>query len=78
MAYLRIADIPAFAESLGLEMLHLAAGIRIYPDTPLARLAVAEGRVDAHDDLLRPRFYVRPELDGLIRERVARHAPGTT
>ena len=61
-----------FADSLDLEMLHVSVGIRIYPRTPLARLAVEEGLVSPEDDLLRPRFYVRPELDAFIREEVSR------
>lgn len=61
-----------FADSLDLEMLHVSVGIRIYPRTPLARLAVEEGLVSADDDLLRPRFYVRPGLEGFIREEVSR------
>jgi len=61
-----------FADSLDLEMLHVSVGIRIYPRTPLARLAVEEGMVSPQDDLLRPRFCVRPGLDGFIREEVTR------
>ncbi len=61
-----------FADSLALEMLHVSVGIRIYPRTPLAGLAVEEGIVSPDDDLLHPRFYVRPGLDAFIREEVAR------
>lgn len=61
-----------FADSLNLEILHVSVGIRIYPRTPLARLAVEEGLVSADDDLLHPRFYVRPGLEGFIREEVDR------
>ncbi len=50
----------AFADSLQLDMLNVRVGIRIYPRTPLARIALAEGVIAAGDDLLRPRFYVRP------------------
>ena len=60
----------AFAESLGLEMLKITVGIRINPGTPLARLAVEEGIVTPEDDLLQPRFYLRPELADWIREVV--------
>ena len=61
-----------FAESLSLDTLNVNVGIRIYPHTPLARIAVEEGLIAAGDDLLRPRFYVRPGLDGSIRETLAR------
>ena len=58
----------AFARSLGLEMLKVSVGIRLYPHTPLARLAVEEGVVFSEDDLLVPRFYIRPGLEDYIRQ----------
>lgn len=61
-----------FAESLGLEVMSVSVGIRIYPRTPLAQRAVKDGIIDAEDDLLLPRFYIRPELEPFIREAVAR------
>lgn len=38
-------------------------GIRIYPGTPMARLAVQEGVIRSEAELIRPRFYFSPELD---------------
>lgn len=65
-----------FAESLNLELVNASVGIRIYPDTPLARLAVEEGVVAANDDLLLPRFYIRPGLEPYICAALARrHLP---
>jgi radical SAM superfamily enzyme YgiQ (UPF0313 family) len=61
-----------FAESLNLEVFSVSVGIRIYPRTPLAQLAREEGIIDAEDDLLHPRFYVRPGLETFIREAIAR------
>lgn len=61
-----------FAESLRLEDLSVSVGIRIYPRTPLAQRAVEEGIVDARDDLLHPRFYIRPGMEPFIREAIAR------
>jgi radical SAM superfamily enzyme YgiQ (UPF0313 family) len=61
-----------FAESLGLEVMSVSVGIRIYPRTPLAQRAVEEGIIDAKDDLLLPRFYIQPGLELFIREAVAR------
>ncbi len=58
----------AFARSLNLEMLKVSAGIRLYPHTRLARQAVEEGVVSPDDDLLIPRFYIRPELVDYIRQ----------
>ena len=63
-----VAESFAFARSLGLEMLKVSTGIRLYPHTPLARQAVEEGVVSPEDDLLTPRFYIRPGLEDYIRE----------
>ena len=52
-----------FADSLGLDMLKLTMGIRIYPETPLARIALDEGQIAAGDDLLEPRFYLAKGLE---------------
>jgi len=60
-----------FATSLSLDALRVTVGIRIYPGTPLARRAVAEGVVAAADDLLWPRFYLAPGLEPWIHERLA-------
>ena len=68
----------AFAESLGLDMLRVTVGIRIYPGTPLQKLAVAEGQLSPEDDLLQPRFYLAPGLEPWIHQRVTpgMFAPG--
>jgi len=58
----------AFARSLGLELLKISVGIRLYPHTPLARQAVEEGVVSPEDDLLLPRFYIRPGLEDYIKQ----------
>jgi radical SAM superfamily enzyme YgiQ (UPF0313 family) len=58
----------AFARSLNLDMLKISVGIRLYPHTPLAQQAVEEGVVAAEDDLLMPRFYIRPGLEDYIRQ----------
>ena len=65
-----------FAESLNLDVASVSVGIRIYPHTQLAQQAREEGIIDAQDDLLRPRFYIRPVLETFIREAIARrHLP---
>ncbi len=61
----------AFAQSLHLDELRVTVGIRIYPGTPLARRSVAEGVIDAQDELLYPRFYLAPGLEPWIHDRVA-------
>jgi radical SAM superfamily enzyme YgiQ (UPF0313 family) len=61
----------SFADSLHLETLKITVGLRIYPQTPLARTALAEGVISADEDLLLPRFYLTPELRDWLPERVA-------
>jgi radical SAM superfamily enzyme YgiQ (UPF0313 family) len=61
----------SFADSLHLETLKIAVGLRIYPHTPLARTALAEGVIRPDEDLLLPRFYLTPELRDWLPERTA-------
>ncbi len=61
----------AFARSLHLDDLRVTVGIRIYPGTPLAKRAVAEGLIPGEDDLLRPAFYLAPGLEPWIHARLA-------
>ncbi|HOX42740.1 MAG TPA: cobalamin-dependent protein [Myxococcota bacterium] len=57
------------------DMVHLTAGLRIYPRTGLHRAALAEGLVAPDDPLLAARFYVSPRLGAArLRELVARAA----
>lgn len=58
-----VAESVAFAESLRLDQLRITVGIRIYPETPLAQIAVREGVIAADDDLLFPRFYLTRGLE---------------
>ena len=60
-----------FAHSLGLDQLRITIGIRIYPGTPLAQRAIAEGRISPDESLLRPRFYLAPGLEPWIYERAS-------
>lgn len=60
----------AFADSLQLEMLSLTPGIRIYPNTPLAETARAEGVVSETDPLLKPRFYLANGLEDWLPKRL--------
>ena len=65
----------AFADSLKLEAVKVTVGIRIYPYTQLAKVAVQDGLVSPGDDLLMPRFYlvkgIRDWLYRTVRERAA-------
>ena len=61
-----------FVEDLSLDFVKVSVGIRIYPDTPLAELARAEGKVAAGNDLFYPTFYVRDEIRDWLYETVTR------
>lgn len=58
-------------------LVNLTVGIRIYPGTPLHRLALTEGVVGPSDNLLWPRFYLSPAVADWIwdylREVRSRH-----
>jgi len=60
----------SFADSLELDMLKLTIGIRIYPETPLARIATDEGQITTGDDLLAPRFYLAKGLEDWIEPTI--------
>ncbi|ABW68369.1 B12-binding domain-containing radical SAM protein [Desulfosudis oleivorans] len=61
----------AFVESLNLDATKITSGIRIYPETQLARQAVAQGIIAPDDTLLFPRFYMAPAVKDTIRAIVA-------
>jgi radical SAM superfamily enzyme YgiQ (UPF0313 family) len=67
-----VQDSFTFAESLNLESLRVTAGIRIYPQTPLAEYAIEEGVISPDDNLLFPRFYFVKELEGWIDDVMMR------
>jgi len=60
----------AFADSLKLDMLKITMGIRIYPHTPLARIAVEEGIITPEDNLLAPKFYIQKDIEDWLRTTV--------
>ncbi len=59
-----------FADSLGLEVVKVTTGIRIYPHTVLARIALADGVISENDDLLQPRFYLAEGLEDWLPDTV--------
>jgi radical SAM superfamily enzyme YgiQ (UPF0313 family) len=61
----------AFADLLDLDSLKVTTGVRIYPETELAAIAVAEGIIMPGDDLLLPKFYLAPHLQEWLPERIA-------
>ncbi len=60
----------AFADSLGLEAVKLTVGLRIYPYTELARIAIREGVIEPDMDLLKPCFYISGGLETWLRHTV--------
>jgi radical SAM superfamily enzyme YgiQ (UPF0313 family) len=60
----------AFVDSLDLDALKITLGIRIYPHTALAKIAVEEGMIQPSDDLLFPKFYMVKGLEDWLRETV--------
>jgi radical SAM superfamily enzyme YgiQ (UPF0313 family) len=61
----------AFADSQNLDAMKVTVGVRIYPETPLAATALAEGMIRPDDDLLLPWFYLAPRLRDWLPERIA-------
>ena len=59
-----------FADSLDLDAVKISVGIRIYPHTALADVAVREGVIASDDDLLFPTFYVADGLKDWLHEVV--------
>ncbi|MBW1956780.1 MAG: cobalamin-dependent protein [Deltaproteobacteria bacterium] len=60
----------AFADKLKLDMVKLTIGVRIYPNTVLAGMAVREGVIEPDDNLLQPRFYIARGLEEWLRETI--------
>jgi radical SAM superfamily enzyme YgiQ (UPF0313 family) len=63
----------AFADSLDLESLNITLGIRIYPHTALAQHAKKEHMIASEDDLLFPKFYMTPGLEGWAVEAIGNY-----
>lgn len=62
-----------FVDSLQFEAVKVTIGIRIYPETTLAKTAIREGVITRNDDLLFPRFYVVKGLEDWLRETVKKY-----
>jgi radical SAM superfamily enzyme YgiQ (UPF0313 family) len=59
-----------FADSLRVNAMKVTAGLRIYPHTGLAKIALNEGKISPDDNLLFPRFYIVSELQDWLCEIV--------
>ena len=60
----------AFADSLKLDVLRLTAGIRIYPDTQLAKTAENQGLISSESNLLYPHYYLSKEVEKWLYKRL--------
>jgi radical SAM superfamily enzyme YgiQ (UPF0313 family) len=65
-----VEDSLAFADALELEAMKITIGIRIYPYTELAQIAVSEGTIGPDTNLLEPRFYIAEGLGNWLRATV--------
>ena len=68
----------AFVDDLKLNLLKITVGIRIYPNTSLARTAAAAGLIAGDDSLITPRFYLEPKLADWLPQRARQWAAGRT
>jgi len=59
-----------FADNLHLEAIKITIGIRIYPETPLARIALQEGMITEKTNLLFPTFYLTRGLEDWLHKTV--------
>lgn len=59
-----------FSDSLDLDSVKVTKGVRIYPDTQVAAVAVEKGMIKPDDTLLFPRFYMEEGLEGWLDETV--------
>ena len=65
-----VEESAAFVDRLDLDLVKITVGVRIYPNTSLAELAVSKGVLSPGDSLLRPRFYLEQGLEGWLEEQV--------
>jgi len=45
------------------DMVHMTTGLRIYPNTRLHKIALNENCISKDDNLLKPEFYITPNID---------------
>jgi radical SAM superfamily enzyme YgiQ (UPF0313 family) len=64
----------AFVEETDPLMVGGEIGMRIYPNTPLAELAMKEGMISESQDLYEPAFYTSKEVEDWLHERLAKVA----
>jgi len=62
----------AFFDDVGPRAVLAFLGVRIYPNTPLHAVAMADGVMSGEDDLLFPHFYISPQIDAKALEAAVR------
>jgi len=67
---MKVLLISANTERINILPLKITSGIRIYPQTALARVAIDAGMISPDDDLLLPKFYLVRELEEWLLETV--------
>jgi radical SAM superfamily enzyme YgiQ (UPF0313 family) len=61
-----VEETVSLMERLRPSSVSITVGIRVYPNTELARIARDDGILDVHSDLLSPTFYLSPEIKDWI------------
>jgi len=64
----------AFIDEIDPLMVGGEIGMRIYPNTPLAEMALEEGVISEGQDLYEPAFYISDDVKGWIHDRLAKVA----
>ncbi len=60
----------SFVDSLPLNTIKISKGIRIYPYTALAKIAVNEGMISSDNNLLKPTFYMVRGIEDWLEETI--------
>jgi len=69
-----VAETLALMDELRPTAVIAMTGIRILPGTGMVDVAIRDGQIDEDDDLLYPRFYIAPSLQGDMIAQIERHA----
>jgi radical SAM superfamily enzyme YgiQ (UPF0313 family) len=59
-----------FLRSINPTMVDFTVGMRIMPGTKLSQIAMEEGIISTEFDLMEPKFYISPEIEGWIGKKI--------
>ena len=59
-----------FLKSVRPTIVNFTVGLRILPGTKLAQIALDKGIISTESDLMKPKFYISPEIKGWIGKRI--------